>query len=427
MTTEIRAGSYIKIPKGTKVLDYAGGEKEIITKRDSVAKVDYVRTDNFQWVGRTRVSQPSTVHWGTYKHTELANVIAVEAPAPRKKPAESKKKIQLRTRMVKGSKWRLTQEAQVMKAVPVSRSGARGHTWIDHELAPDYKLPVGTEITITGKSTTYGPAWTSGIWFPVLVNDSKKPIQIEYKELNKQPEQVGEAEIIPMFVIRDTKTGMYYTGYEYSYYDWRTESTKGSNSIGYSDKLTKAKKFRRLADARVHALIQSGYYDNLPESWGSVPEWMCGRKLFNVPDTWEIVKMDKVTKSEVERIELVDTYKRSWRLRELTVKFSSAVRKVYSDLEKKNKLDEWSAIMMFKKKNTNGYGYWADELDPDDIAEINELLGRFGNDVKVQKGTAGFAVAIKDAMTATLVRLAYQGNLECAIIDFTEMKEVVKE
>lgn len=425
---------YVKVPKGTVVYqnwwDLRDKKNGTTTKRDVVVKAD-IRAGQTDWNG---VVQPKSCSWGTgsnLKITEADNVIETDAPAPRKAPDESKKKVQLRTRMVKGTKWKLTQDAQVSKCVNVQVPNPwRAGFITERQLAPDFTIPAGTEITVTGKSQTYGPGYVSGIWIPIEY--AGKKILIEYKELNKtpEPEQVGEAEIVPMFVIRDKATGHFYCGYEYGYYDYSQRVGSGSapyvngSGLTYSEKLTKAKKFKRLADVRVHALIQSGYYDDLPESYGSVPEWMCGRKLFDVPETWEIVKMDKVTKQEVETIELIDTYKRSWKLRELTVKYSSDVRKVYSDLEKKNKVAEWSAIMMFKKKSDD---YWYhNELTPAEIADVNALLGRFGGDVKIQKGTSGFAVAIKDAMTATLVRLAYQGDLECAIVDFETMSEVVK-
>jgi len=424
MTTEIKAGSYIKIPKGTLVHQY--GKVDKITKRDSVAQVTQIY-EQYDWEDGFRIELPTEVRWSeNNKSTLLSNVEPAEAPAPHKVDEVKAKEPTLRQRMVKGTKWKLTQDAQVTKEKRVPVKYPNGRMGYNSETELDFIVPAGTEIEIAGKASSYSPWYSSGVWLPVVAKGYAKGFYIEYKELNKKPEQIGEAEVIPMFAIWDTAKKQYYVGYDYGAYDYATR-TRNGDGLAYTDKLAKSKKFKRLADVRVHALIQTGYYDDLPESWDSVPEWMCGRKLFDVPDTWEIVKYDKLTKKEIERIELVDTFKRSWRLRELTVKYSSAVRKVYGDLEKKKKLNDWSAIMMFKKKNESNWGYWTEELTQKEIEEINELLGRFGDEVKIQKGHSGFAVAIKDAMTATMIRLAYQGDLECAIIDFTTMKEVVAE
>jgi hypothetical protein len=332
---------------------------------------------------------------------------------------EKVKEPSLRQRMVKGTKWRLTEEATISKVKRVPVTYPNGRNGFKDELEDDFKLPAGTEVLITGKSTTYGPSWVTGIWYPISVDG--KDLQIQFKELNKKPDQIGEAEAIPLFVIWDTEKQAYYTGHDY---DWRSGT---NNGITYDAKLAKAKKFKRLADVRVHALIQTGYYDDLPESWGTVPEWMMGRKVYDVPDTWEIIKYDKLTKNEIAHIELVDTFKRSWKLRELTVKFSSTVRQVYSDLEKKKKLDQFSALLMFIKPNDSYWGYWANHMSESDMESVNKLLGRFKDEVKIQKGVTGFAVAIKDAMTATMIRLAYEGDLDCAIIDLATMDEVVNK
>lgn len=407
---------YVKVPKGTRVYtgyspDGLSKTPNTITTRDSVTKV-YNVYQTFHY-GPGPNPNPRMVSWANgNKYTEVTNVVEVDPPAPRKDTVS--KGPSLRQRMIKGTMWKLTQDAQIVKAKRVPITYGPGRVGYTYEQEPDFVLPAGTEFTITGKSK-YNYHWT-GTWMPIKVNGYAKDLLVELKELNKNPEQIGEVEVIPMFAIWDTKKKQYYSGYE-----WDRSS---HSPITYTDKLTKAKKFKRLADVRAHALIQTGYYENLPETWGSVPEWMMGEKSFDIPDTWEIVKFDKLTKKEIERIELVDTFKRSWRLRDLTVKYSSTLRKVYSDLEKKNKLKDWSAIMMFKKKSDENYGYWAEELDPKEIADINNLLGRFGDDVKIQKGTSGFAVAIKNASTATMIRLAYQGNLECAIIDFKSMEEV---
>lgn len=363
--------------------------------------------------------------WSNGSKYCLESDVELNVPAPVRK-ALNTPKITLRQRMVKGSKWRLTAPATVIKpGNPVVMTARNGVTWTEYSPVTDYELPIGTEIEVTGKTTTSlsfnhpGYCWFSGVWVPIKVTGSKTPIMVEFKELNKNPEQIGEAVVEAQFVIWDTAEQKYYTGHEYT--GWGKTSP-----VLYDAKLSKAKKFKRLADVRVHALIQSGYYDDLPESWGSVPEWMTGPKAFDIPDTWEIIKLNKLTKEEIERIELVQTFKRSWKLRALTAKYNSAVRAVYSDLEKKGKLGEYSAMMMFGRHRDNK-SYWVEELSEEEKSEVNALLAQVAGDAKICKTNTGFAAAIKDAATATMILLSYGGSLEHVVIDFTTMDEIVNQ
>jgi len=422
---------YIKVPKGTIVYDagdtwdiHPQTDKNGPSTRDMIVEFYGYASPNYE----QRLAQmPKIVVWSKGKKYCLDSDVEHNVEPPVRKEPETRKppKVTLRQRIVKGSKWKLTAPATVIKpGNPVTKHGHSGVSWLEYSPVPDYDLPIGTEIEVTSKTSTAvqfdQPQWCyfNGVWVPIKVAGSKDIIWVEFKELNKNPEPVGEAVVEYLFVIQDKKTKKYYGGWE-----WPSEGFCGS-CLQYADKITKAKKFKRLADVRVHALIQSGYYDNLPESWGSVPEWMCGRKLFDIPKTWEIVKLNKVTKEEISRIELLDTFNRSWKLRALTVKFSSAVRAVYSDLDKKGKLGEYSAMMMFGHKREEGQ-YWVEELEDEEKDEVNALLARFAGDAKICKTNSGFAVAVKDAMTTTMIRLAYAGTLDCVMIDFETMEEIV--
>jgi hypothetical protein len=239
-------------------------------------------------------------------------------------------------------------------------------------------------------------------------------------------DQIGEAPVVPVFYIWDKAEQKYYSNYELGALD-RITWKYAPGPIVYSDKLSKAKKFNRLNDARVHALVKTGYYDDLPVYWGEVPEWMQGSKHFDVPDSWEIVKIDKLTKNVIERIELVDTFKRTWRLRDLTIQFGSAVRAIYSDLDKKKKLDQYTAIMVFTRYENDGEYHWDMELTDSEKEELKDLIDTVDkNDVKLHKSTTGFAFAVKDVGIAAMMKLSYTGKLVAKVIDITTMQEVLE-
>ena len=422
---------YIKVPKGTTVYSGLSGCSTVNPQvnenkpstRDMVVELCWYASPTWQ---QQQAQMPNIVMWSRGTKYCLESDVELDVSAPvRKTSTPATPKITLRQRMVKGSKWKLTAPATVIKpGNPVTETNQKGNSWTTYSPVPNYDIPIGTEFEVTGKASTSirfvspGYCLFSGVWIPIKVAGAKTEILVEFKELNKNPDPVGVAVVEYMFVIQDKVSKKYYAGSDYQGY-------RQGTIAGSTDKLTKAKKFKRLADVRVHALIQSGYYDNLPESWGSVPEWMCGSKQFNIPKTWEIVKLNKITKEEIDRIELIDTFDRSWKLRTLTVKFNSAVRAVYSDLEKKGKLSEYSAMMMFGHERSK-ISHWIEELSEQEKDGINKVLTRFAGDAKICKTNTGFAVAVKDAMTTTMILLAYTGNLECVMIDFTTMEEIMQ-
>jgi hypothetical protein len=437
----VKPGDFVSIPKGVEFHkirskysspDPSRDEKGVTTREAvvRVADVQYILHDTetvdvsvpyyqcFQGGGgENRVRMEARrkvigyyVSWADGKYVHESVVTKAEEPvrkAPDPEKAAQPKAPTLRMRMVKGTKWKLTKDAKLVKSGGYKKA------------EDDGVIPAGTEIEILDKFQTYGPSWMDGLWVPIKYPGEKSRL-VQFSELNKDPEQVGEAEVIPVFYIWDTAEKKYYSGYDYDY------NNRGNQTITYTDKLSKAKSFKMLNLVRTHALIQTGYYDDLPEAWGSVPDWMQGRKLFDVPDTWEIVKIDKLTKKEIARIELVDTFKRTWKLRALTIKFGSAVRAVYSALEKKGELDKFSAMLSFSTgRDRDGY-FYDDEIPEDEKDAIRELLKQFDKgDIKIHKSATGFAVGAKDAMTAMMVKLAYTGSLECALIDFKTMDEVV--
>jgi hypothetical protein len=427
----MEAKRFMKIPKGTPLYEYNYSYLRdlsvapfTLAKRDMVVEcpsLHHIDAAVYGNVPTYEHMQTKLVTWSTHDRCALLKDVIMDVPEPARKAAVRSTEPTLRQRMIKGSQWKLTAPANVMKAVAVNKPNGRGGFYRDLDAVFDYAIPAGTVVTVTGKFRTYGCCYISnnGMFVPVKVGKSQ-PIYVEFKELNQNPEQIGETAVEHQFVIWDKEQQKYYTGFEYGYYD-----EGASSKVGYDTKLSKAKKFKRLADVRVHCLIQSGYYYDLPESWGSVPEWMHSNKQFDIPESWEIVKLEKLSKKEVERIELIDTFKRSWKLRALTVKYSSAVRAVYSDLEKKGKLGEYSAMMMFAKPREDNH-YWVDELTAEEEAEIVALMGRYnGGEVKIQKTSTGFAVAVKDAPTATMIYLTYAGSLQSVIIDFETMDEVI--
>lgn len=438
---DIKTDDFVEIPKGTEYRDVYGRDVKLTTRK-TIAKV-IVREQQTHWkdgvqvyftgTGVTSVHNGWQAEWAG-KLTDIKNVVKVDPP----KEKEVSKEPTFRQRLVAKTSWKVTTPFPVYSTHVVQQSGGT-HTWTSRELLLLGDLPLDTEFTITDKASTGYPGVYSeesrGVWYPVIftsdhqvngVSVKDKKSWLRLSDINGNLEQVGQAEPVPVFVIWDTAKQAYYSGWD-SGYDY-TKRVATDGGVKYEAKLTKAKKFNRLNDARVHALVQSGYYDDLPAFWGDVPEWMCGGKLFDIPDTWEIIKIDKLTKTVMERIDLITTFKRTWKLRALTIKYGSAVRAVYSDLEKKGKLGEYQAMMVFTKKKDDDEWYWNYELTDEEKADIKDMADRFDKkDIKSHKSNIGFAAAVKDIDTAIMVKLMYSGTLTCSLIDFSKMDEAVAD
>lgn len=442
MTTvpDIKTGDFVEIPKGTTYYDTYYNPVAKLTTRKTIARavVSEVATYwkdgvqvTFRGTGVTEVHVGWHVSWAD-KYTDINNVVKVDPP----KEKEVSKEPTFRQRLAPKTAWKVTNLFPVYSTKVVQHTNTN-HTWNSRELDLLGDLPIGTEFIIIDKASTGYPGVYSddakGVWYPVMftseaevggrtVKDKKSWLRLS--DINGNLEQVGEAEPVPVFVIWDTAKQAYYSGWDNGW-DYTNHVSKDS-SVLYDTKLTKAKKFNRLNDARVHALVQSGYYNDLPVFWGEVPDWMCSSKAFDIPDTWEIVKIDKLTKNVMERIDLVTTFKRTWKLRALTIKYGSAVRAVYSDLEKKNKLGEYQAMMVFTK-NTDKASSWDYQLTDDEKADIKDMADRFDKkDIKAHKSNVGYAAAVKDIDTAIMVKLMYSGTLTCSLIDFAKMDEAVE-
>lgn len=234
-----------------------------------------------------------------------------------------------------------------------------------------------------------------------------------------------------VFYIYDTTSKQYLKGNNEKY-----DHTTGPNGrpigwvnlgLEYRPTIRGARVFKRLTDARAFLLNASGYYYRLP-GVGNLPDWMGGPKKFDIPDTWELHEYEKETKTKIQEIELMDTFKRSWKLRSLTTKYGPGVRTVFSDLEKKNKLDQFSCIVSFTKEDRDD-SYWWDEftMTPKEEQEISDMISCVDKkDLKLGKGSWQYAFAVKDLATGVQLRLSYSGSLKIELLDLTNLDEAVK-
>lgn len=407
---EVTTGDYIFIPKGTEYYYSEPSQyptESLLTAKDSTAKVtsvvkkfDYAKpvVEQFGLIAMHSYEHVGYyVSWGSGKFADISNVTKTFEPIA-KKASTTTPKQSLRQQLIPGTIWRATKEIKIM----MSDSGLKvkeSHSW-----------EIGTEFTVDGKFTTYGPGYAHGLWLPVKLDGDVKATLLQLSDLKDSIELVKGVAPVEVFYIYDTATKQYYAGS--SFINHNTDYT-----IVYKPTPAGAKVFKRLADVRLHLLSMSGYYYDLPQSWGGVPEWMSGPKAFDIPETWVVHKVDKITKTPISTDELIDTFNKSWRFRQLTVKYGSAVRQLYSHLEKKKKLDNYSSIVTFIPKGQDG-------LSQAEFDRIVESLSGFNKtQIMDLASKCQYAAATIDVQTAMMLKLSYTGDLDMVIIDLITMTE----
>jgi hypothetical protein len=440
--TLVEMGQYFEVEKNAAIMQY---ERDEISWKNELITTKAPRKYKGPVSYFSRIGDDAPDGRGAgfvLQYTEHGYLVRVEdakpVAAPVRKEAEDTGPA-LRTLLVPQSKWKLTADLPLRKVkfTKVMKDNGHGRQYEDEEREPyvHATLPAGSELEVLQKPETIDN-WSyskhqlrgiTGLYVQCAFTLNGKNYQhsIVYKDLVGIVEQVAAGKIESAFYIYDTAVDKYYKS-DGTYYD---ANIRGWTTDGFEfakKGITGARKFKRLGDVRAHVLNASGYYDGLPGA-ENLPDWMGGRKMFDVPETWEIHEVDKATKQVVRKVELIDTFKRSWKLRDLTMKYGSAVRSIYSDLEKKKKLGDFSAVLLFTKKDDDHRYYWDADLTPDEQAEIDEAISAIDKkDIKKGKGVDQRAFAIKDVTTGVMIRLTYQGSMEVALIDFQNMVEVME-
>ena len=171
-----------------------------------------------------------------------------------------------------------------------------------------------------------------------------------------------------------------------------------------------------------------------------MPDWTGGRKDFDLPKSWEAVKFNKITKAEVEVIDIQEWFKRVWKLRAITIEYGGAVRKVFSEIEKKGKIDEYKGLLVFRTpvktithtyQSGNSYSYTEqDEISEERVADIDAAIAhaslKKGDYIRAKNNTS-VAIAFANPTCATLAKLGYAGDLRATAVSLTTMQEIIEE
>lgn len=474
--SEIKAGDHIRVPKGTMVRKGGFWIVPEPSKRDIVVEVTSIidarsynrhqepwaqfltyeetwNRDKNRALAEQRMGDGIFVTWSDgMRCAWLKDVVKVDPPAP-KKAAEPE--IGKRQQMVKGSRWRFPVDTDVVGFIdnpafeahwqhmeakrPRLRFGAYKElrdgpwkgtfgyddpvwfAWMDElwSVPPRVegvirRVKAGEEFVVTNKSTLESlyfegsPRVSNGTMIRLKFDGDANEIVLPFKAIEAHVEAVTLVEQ-HVFVLRDTATGEFYSGT-----GWNANHTGFVAQMNRA--FTKSKRWDRLSDVKSALLGLTGYYDGLPGAM-SLPDWIGGPKVLDLPPSWELVEYDKLTKKELRTVEFREWFDRAWKLRPLTMTFGSSVRSLYSEIEKRGEVSNWLAMVVFRSGR---------ELTPTEIAGVKAAVKTADMKVLSGKDASSYAVAVSTVTDAVSLRLSYDGTLSVNVIDLADMIEVVE-
>lgn len=484
--TSVQVGQFVRVPKGAIVFNQNPGEgerdvgpskrmttAEVTTVLKGEAALNWLRERYHregQWAtmrARQMNPVPETheqkqikaemvrlgqngiiVGWGE-KRTIFAGIepTGVSVVEPPTRVSKGPSKIQ---QMVPGSRWKITQDVELTVSGHDNAKKVNG----DVSDVPYLRASAGTTIEITGKkhATIFiGPPganmWMSGLEARGVFLQAKvlsgsitlvtgKPTAVTSYH-NRSPdtthllpyaalEPVVEAESVPLVkvvVLRDSASGEFF---------------KEAWPSRFSDKprldmvpsFAKAKKWDDLGVLKGAINNFTGYFAGMPYGYGAGrPDWMGdGEKVCDLPPTFEAVVYDKLAKTEIETVDIQAWHARTWKLRALTIKYGSAVRKVYNELDKKGTLDEFPYVVAISVPVEDDR-YYPRELTDAERAEFEDLIGSASlkrSDVRRARDDHSIALALRDANTAFLIKLLYRGTLPIVVLNMQTLQEEVQ-
>ena len=431
------------------------------------------------------------VYWSKNGKNALAKDVRAADPAKVKTKVDKKKanppKVNYRQKMIPKSKWRITEDRDIFYQGPnpAVKAGLRawntanpepqpryqmqqitrgGHTYQHQVENPAWRVWLNAQhveerrlentlgkyvpelycslkkddiLEITGKFTSYwGPSW-----YHERVNNvarckvvgTKDQLYIPYKQI---ADIVAEEEIPVQktFVIRNKDTGKFFA-YSSRKYDYRTRTYADEFTVDVTDNFMGGKQFADIGKAKTGILLMTGYFKGLPGA-DSLPEWMNADEeaSFEMLEAYELVEFDKLARQELATHDLWAWYQQTWKLRELTMKYGSSVRRVYGELERKNLLDTQNGMVVFTvtdEDKLDNVGYWGNrsalsEADKEEIEKAIASANLKKNSYRKASDHKSVAVSFANKSAALMFKLAYTGDLKLSILDLKEMTEVVE-
>ena len=387
------------------------------------------------------------------------------------------------TDLTKNSKWKVISPIQSYRSSYPYVYEHRNDGNVIEIIDKRYIGPIiqqGTELVFKTKVANWGGKNTDENLGQILefgIDD--KNTFIAFKDVKDAIELLEQPDDI-VYLIRDSVTGHYYKGDFSPWYgendpravsskakgiftdhaghkDWNEWISGTNGQIGHYEPRSKpnqvliewsktpgsGKVMKTLSQVKQRCMFIIGYYNDMGDN---APGMLYnGNCLNEVPSTWEIVAYNKVSKTHTVVQNVKEYLNGVLRLKNLTIKYGSAVRDLYNKLEKKGELDTFKGLMVFNtgvgiidggtysnpnnmvemtyssNKHSHDGGYIYKIID-DEVKEVKSIVTK---DMRKSFQTDSMAVAIKSVKEALVLKLTYTGKLNCTVIDMETLSEEV--
>jgi hypothetical protein len=260
------------------------------------------------------------VSWGE-RMAHVSDVRIVEAKRPKERS------ITLRTLMTPGSVWRTTRDLRLtglVATVDLERKRYAKLPPISVEEGGMTRIaltdvPAGTEFTVhpdkkhyaMGRGNGTAVAITADVadfdWY-VAEPHSFFQNPLEWNGMHLPLKQIeGAVELVEAatstaFVLRDGETGLLFGGFTE---DWAKRETH----LRMVQTFSSARKYATVANAKASIVAWTGRNPRWDLSDGERPEWVGWDKVIDLPPTWVLVEIDRVTLAERPSIDIQEWHR----------------------------------------------------------------------------------------------------------------------
>ena len=389
---------------------------------------------------KKRLGKFDIVWWSNHDNFTISTHLKLASTSKKESVAKKPSK---RALMIKGSKWIATQDFDVVVSISTTLpsmsikkgtiftilgKGEKGISYVTGGWEEYINIPVSLPVSdiilhpMPAAQPYYGKKYTNK---PLVIKDTIF-VLVPFVSFGQYVEQVGEAKEQYEYVIRDSATATYYraTNNRYGTFDGELPFEM--------EKLSRAKKYTDLGKVKIAILNLTNYYSGLDDfDSDSSAEWIGDNSEteelgYPFPETFEAVKIGKFSKEEIEVIDLQQWYKNSLRLRVLTKKYGSTVRKLFQKLEENGATDGEHYVVNFRVTDERANNFEHESLIKEDIKKIEDQIKNMNISHTKAKGVYCFSVLVNSLADALAVRMV-DAAISSSIIDVQTMQELVED
>jgi hypothetical protein len=337
--------------------------------------------------------------------------------------AKVAKQKSLREQLVVGSVWKFTERTKLtnLKVNPEIIASWQSAIKPDIAVAASYPLTVEETLAIAEKGdqfTVIGKHKTSTFENKLIsvINFNDNTFEVIINCLRDKVIKVSSPE------------DHFYCLYDSISHRYFKKATHIPPNYDLANNPSLARKYSKISQIKSAILSFTGYHAGMPTELG-IPEWLAGPKLFDLPESWEIVKVESNTLQVIETIDIQAWYRQTWRLREIAKKYGASVKKIFDLTENDESAGKFTGLLVFQRSRE--IYSWNDSiaLNSTDKKDIDNAINSASLDKEDYIRTVdkkSVVYAFKQPKMALMVKLVYTGKFKVVALDLNMLKEVTK-